>query len=113
MWQNITLVEKKFINFFSKDKNHQKARDQCHYTGKYRSAVHSICNLRFNVPNEIPVVFHNGSNYDYHFIIKDLAKESEEQFVCLGENAKKYQTFLVPVEQKIEKVDKDSDENIF
>ena len=41
-------------------------------------------NLRFNVPNENPVVFHNGPNYDYHLIIKELANESEEQFECLG-----------------------------
>ena len=44
-----------------------------HYTGKYRGATHSICNLKFNVSNEIYVVFHRGSNYDYHFIIKELA----------------------------------------
>ena len=50
--------------------NYHKLRDHCHYRGKYRGAAHSICNLKFNVPNEIPVVFHNGSNYDYHFIIK-------------------------------------------
>ena len=25
----------------------------------------------FSVPNEIPVVFHNRSNYDYHFITKE------------------------------------------
>ena len=30
------------------------------------SLAHSICNLRFNVPSEIPVFFHNESNYDYH-----------------------------------------------
>ena len=29
------------------------------------------------MPNEIPAAFHNGSNYDYHFIIKELAKEFE------------------------------------
>ena len=51
-----------------------KVRDHCHYTGKYRGAANSICNLEFKVPNEIPVVFHNGSNYGYLFIIKDLAK---------------------------------------
>ena len=42
-------------------------------TSKYRAAEHRICNLKFNVPNKNPVVFHNGSNYDYHFIIKELA----------------------------------------
>ena len=51
--------------------NYQKVEAHCHCTGNYRGAAHSICNLRFNVPNEIDVVFHNGSNYDYHFIIKE------------------------------------------
>ena len=30
--------------------------------------------------------FHNGSNYDDHFIIKELSKEFEGDFNCLGEN---------------------------
>ena len=60
---------------FSTDKKYCKVRDHCHYTGKYRGAAHSICNLRYKIPKEIPVVFHNGSTYDYHFIIKQLAEE--------------------------------------
>ena len=39
--------------------------DHCHYTAKYGTA-HSICNLRYKTPKEIPVVFDNGSTYDYH-----------------------------------------------
>ena len=35
------------------------------------------------------MVFHKGSNYDYHFIIKELAKEIEEEFNCLGKNTEK------------------------
>ena len=31
-----------------------------------------------------------------HFIIKQLAKEFEVQFKCLGENTEKYITFSVP-----------------
>ena len=54
-----------------KGKNYQNVRHHCHYTGKSRGTAHSICNLKFNVPNEITVTFHNGSNYDYHFIIKE------------------------------------------
>ena len=46
------------------------------------------------VPKEIPVVSHRSSNYDYRFIIKKLANESEGQFECLGENKEKYKTFF-------------------
>ena len=38
------------------------------------------------MPNEIPAVFHKDSNYDYHFVIKELANELEGQFECLGQN---------------------------
>ena len=75
------------------------------YTGKYRGAAHNICNLRYKVPKEIPVVFHNGSTYDYHFIIKELAKEFEGNFECLGESTEKYITFSVLIKKKIENKD--------
>ena len=65
----------------------------------------NICNLRYKVPKEIPVVFHNGSNYDYHFIIKELVKEFDGNFECLGENTEKYITFSVPTKKKIENKD--------
>ena len=65
------------------------------FTGKYRGVAHSMCSLRFNVPNEITVVFHNGSKYDYHFIIKELANKFEGQFECLWENTEKYKPFAV------------------
>ena len=74
-------------------KKHHKVRDHCHYTGKYRDAAHNICNLRYKVPEEIPVVFHNGSTYNYHFIIKELVKEFEGNFDCLGETLKNISHF--------------------
>ena len=83
------ICGKRFLKKFANDKNYRKVRDYCHFTGKYRGAAHNICNLRFNVLNEIPVFFHNGSNYDYHFIIKELANEFEEQFECLGKKHRK------------------------
>ena len=60
-----------------------KVKDHCHYTGKYRRAAHNICNLRYKTPKGIPIVFYNGSTSDYHFIFKELAKESEVRFECL------------------------------
>ena len=86
--------EKKF-------KLYKKVRDHCHFTGKFRGAAHSICNLRYKVPQEIPVNIHNGSKYDYHFIIKELAEEFKgEDFECLGENTEKYISFSVPIKKK-------------
>ena len=31
---------------------------------------------------KIPMFFHNGTNYDYHFIIRELAEEFGKQFTC-------------------------------
>ena len=58
-----------------KDEKYRKVRDHCHYTGEYRYAAHNTCNLKHSVPKKISIVFPNGSNYDYHFIIKEVAEE--------------------------------------
>ena len=86
-------------------KEFHKVRDHCHYSGKYRGAAGNICNLRYKIPKEISTVFHNGFTYDYHFIIKELVKEFDGNFECLGENAAKYITFSVPITKKIENKD--------
>ena len=85
-----------------KEFNNDKVRDHCHFTGKYRGAAHNTCNLRFKIPKNIPVIFHNGSTYDYHFIIKELACEFDGNFECLGENTETYITFSVPIKNRIE-----------
>ena len=79
-----------------------KVRDHCHFTGKYRGAAHNTCNLRYKILKNIPVIFHNGSTYDYHFIIKEPACEFDGNFECLGENTEKYITFSVPIKKRIE-----------
>ena len=85
-----------------KEFNNDKVRDHCHFTGKYRRVAHNTCNLRYKIPKNIPVIFHNGSTYDYHFIIKDFACEFDGKFECLGENTEKYITFSVPIKKRIE-----------
>ena len=50
--------------------------------------MHSICNLKTNVPKKTPTAFLNGSNYNYNFIIKKLEEEFDGQFNCLGETLK-------------------------
>ena len=101
--QKICYICKKEFN--NNEKKNYKVRDHCHYTGKYRGAAHNICNLRYKELKEIPIVFHNGSIYDYHFIIKEFVKEFEGNFECSGENTEKYITFSVPIKKKIENKD--------
>ena len=57
-------------------------------------------------------MFHNGSTYDYHFIIKELAEEFEGEFECLGENIEKYINFSVPIKKEITKKDKNGNNKI-
>ena len=76
----------------------QKVRDHCHYTGKYRGAAHSRCNLAHRIPNHIPVVFHNLSKYDAHLFIRELAEEFDvNEMEVLAENTEKYISFSVPI----------------
>ena len=74
--QKVCYICEKEFSTCKNDKNasklYNKVRDHCHYTGKFRGAAHNICSLRQKTPKEIPVVFHNDSTYDYHFIVKQL-----------------------------------------
>ena len=84
--ENICYICKKDFN------NDTKVRDHC-----------VMCNLRYKIPKNIPVIFHNGSTYRYgHFIIKELACEFDGNFECLGENTEKYITFSVPIKKRID-----------
>ena len=101
------LISRKRSKKLCKNISYQKFRDHYHYTGKYRDAEHSICNLRFNAPHEILAVFHNSSNYDYHCIINELAKKFEGKFKCPDENTGKYKRFAVPIAKEVIKIGKD------
>ena len=93
-----------------KDKKYRKVRDHCHYTGEYGGAVQNIRNLKYSVPKRIPINFNNESNYDYHFIIKELAEKFKKQFTSLGENTEKYITLTVPIEKEVTRIDKNGEE---
>ena len=64
------------------------------------------------MPNEIPVVVHNDSKYDYHFIIKELAHEFEGSFKCIGENSEINKIFSDIINKKVIKTDKDGNEMV-
>ena len=81
MQKSVTF--EKFKNKYLADKTFCKVRDHCHYAGKYRGAAHSICNLKYSVPEKMAIVFHSESDYDYNFIIKELAGEFKKQITYL------------------------------
>ena len=109
--KNIANIENKEMIFMEEDKeqfnkasdcwicgNHlgnDRVRDHCHYTGRYRGASHNSCNLKYRIPNSIPVFFHNLSGYDSHLFIKNLGctKKEKETIDCIPNNEEKYITF--------------------
>ena len=99
------VCQETFENKYLKDKKFRKVRDHCHYTGQNTGAAHSIRNFKKNVHKNIPTVFHNGSNYDYQFITKELAQEcKKKQFTWLGENTEKYIIFTALIEKKLQEL---------
>ena len=56
-----------------------KVGDHCHETGKYRGPACKICNLRYKQQNFIPVIFHNGSGYDFNQLYSELFKQNNDK----------------------------------
>ena len=85
-----------------------KVRDHCHFSGIYRGAAHSLCNLQYKIPSYIPVAFHNLSGYDAHMFIKELADCGSKMGV-ITKNKEDYITFSINVEVN-KYIDKDGEE---
>ena len=85
---------------FGDKKKHRKVRDHDHYTGKYRGAAHSICNLHYSAQKDIPVLFHNGTNYDFNLIITELVEEFRSELQCIPVNTNKYMSFSIPIKKR-------------
>ena len=89
------------------DGDMRKVRDHCHYTGKYRGALHSKCNLRLRRSRTIPVFFHNLTGYDCHLFVKRLA-DSPGDVSCIPRNEEKYITFNKRV--LVDTIEKDTED---
>ena len=58
-----------------------KVRDHCHEIGKYRGPACKIYNLRYKQQNFIPVIFNNGSGYDFNLLYSELFKQINDKKV--------------------------------
>ena len=65
--------------------------------------------MKYGVPKNISVAFHNESNYDYNFIIKPLPEKLIKKN-SLGENTKKCIIFSVSIEKEVTRIDKNGEE---
>ncbi|XP_066583784.1 uncharacterized protein [Prorops nasuta] len=67
--------------------------DHDHLTGKYRGPAHNNCNLNFKNSHVIPIIFHNLSGYDSHFIFEAIANLLEGSVHLLPVHKEKYISF--------------------
>ena len=77
------IYKEHFEDKYAKDKKYRNVRGEFDYTGEFRGAAHNICNLRYTTPTETTTIFHNGSNYGYHFIIKELTEDLKDNLLVL------------------------------
>ena len=60
--------------------------------------------MQYKIQNtkEIPIVFHDSSTCNYHFIINKITKEFDGQLECLGGKTEKCITFSVPISKELD-----------
>ena len=67
-------------------------------TSNYRGPAHNSCNLQLQESRVVPIIFHNLSGYDAHFIIKAIAATGARLDI-LPINKEKYISFTVTMER--------------
>ena len=80
----------------NKGKNREKVPDHDHLKPRENllGASHSYCNLaRQNRRFFIPIIIHNGANYDWHFLIREFLKHKKYQIKPIAKTASKFISF--------------------
>ena len=88
--QNQEFRQAKVCHICEKPLYKKRVRDHCHLTGEFRGAAHEDCNLNYQDTRVIPVVFHNLTGYDAHFILRDICNEFEGKVDLLPLNKERY-----------------------
>lgn len=57
----------------------EKIREHNHLNGEFRGAACKSCNTKEGRDTKtIPVFIHNGSNYDFHFLVQEIVKYADQ-----------------------------------
>lgn len=75
--------------------NADRVKDHDHLSGKYRGALHNLCNIKYRLQKKIPVIFHNLKHYDSHLIMQGLGKIKNREFHVTATNLEKYISFSI------------------
>ena len=76
------------------EKDHEKRREHCHITEKYRGAAHWSCNISLQLTKNVSVLFRNLRSYDSHLIFYELKKFDVKTDV-IPNRLEKYMTFTL------------------
>jgi len=84
------MSEKCYICEKDFSENDPKVRDHDHADGFFISAAHNSCNLKRKNQRFLKIFMHNGSRYDFHFLVKALAKKDVKNLYVLPYNMENF-----------------------
>lgn len=84
--QHCYLCKKSFKNYSTKQRDHN------HFSGQFLGAACLYCNLQRRRPHKLPIFLHNGSKYDFHFIIRALNQKNVGRIKILPYNGEHFRT---------------------
>ena len=72
--------------------------DHNHLNGEFRGIAHKNCNSSCRTTNFTPIVFHNGSKYDFKQILRYYQRgEEDEKLDCIANNSEEFISFSISI----------------
>ncbi|XP_048482323.1 uncharacterized protein LOC125489689 [Plutella xylostella] len=87
-----TICQATVCYICEKDLNSEQYIDYDWYTGVFCGVTHEVCSQKFHKVPFVPVILHNLSNYDAHFIVHALNFAEGEVYI-IPQNKEKYISF--------------------